>query len=171
VPVNKKKKKKYIKFFLQTVNFSNFWSPKPWIRIYIQPKMLDRESMNPDPKHLKTLQIQSSLSPSSRKYSTIFFTYKSLLLGPGHLARLALAFPLDHLAGGSLFLIPRLYRLASDQPGGFPFARCCLTLALGRLVGLFGGRAADPAFWSRFLSVPDCYVFFQGFARQRGLRL
>ncbi len=27
-------------------DFSNFWSTKPWIRIGIQPKMLD-----PDPKH------------------------------------------------------------------------------------------------------------------------
>jgi hypothetical protein len=38
------------------VNFINFWSSKPWIwiRIGIQPKMLDLdpdpESMNPDPK-------------------------------------------------------------------------------------------------------------------------
>jgi hypothetical protein len=32
--------------FLRAVNF---WSSKPWIQIGIQPKMLDPESMNPDP--------------------------------------------------------------------------------------------------------------------------
>ncbi len=53
--------KKILNFFF-CVKFVKFWSSKPWIRIGIQPKMLDPdpesmnpdpESMNPDPKHCK----------------------------------------------------------------------------------------------------------------------
>jgi hypothetical protein len=41
------------KLHFSAVNFSNFWSSKPWIRIGIQPTMLDPnpDSMNPDQKH------------------------------------------------------------------------------------------------------------------------
>jgi hypothetical protein len=48
---------KKILFFIFSSNFfSNFWSSKPWIRIVIQPKMLD-----PDPYQIeygyKTLTV------------------------------------------------------------------------------------------------------------------
>jgi hypothetical protein len=40
-------------FSLKAVIFFNFWSLKPWIRIGIQPKMLDPDpdEMNADPQH------------------------------------------------------------------------------------------------------------------------
>ncbi len=45
--------KKY-EFFPAVIFFSNFWSSKPWIRIAIQPKMLDPDpdSINPETLHL-----------------------------------------------------------------------------------------------------------------------
>jgi hypothetical protein len=44
----------FTKYILKNVLLSiffNFWSSKPWIWIGIQLKMLDPDTMNPDPKH------------------------------------------------------------------------------------------------------------------------
>jgi hypothetical protein len=47
------KNEKYQKIFPAVSFFFSFWSSKPWIRINIQPKLMDPDpgSMNPDPKH------------------------------------------------------------------------------------------------------------------------
>jgi hypothetical protein len=47
----KNRVKKISNFFGSAANFVQFLAIKPWIRIGNQPKMLDPDSMNPDPKH------------------------------------------------------------------------------------------------------------------------
>ncbi len=51
--------KKILNFF-QLLIFLNFWSSKPWIRIGIQPKML-----NTDPKHCRKNDEKYPTSPSA----------------------------------------------------------------------------------------------------------
>jgi hypothetical protein len=93
---------------ISAVNFSNFWSSKPWIRIgsgySIQPKMLDPDQINrihtattpPAPKKKGTRRNKSRCCPSVprvirlsyRKKVKNTFALNSLRSGSGKIMRI-----------------------------------------------------------------------------------